>query len=434
MRKFIRFISFFSAFLSALTIFRPRSGTLRVLLWIPKSLAEAITPFTSLLGAFGSVGGLVFKDVFAALGGFLGFVVSLRHVVRVTAPHKKFDRVFGEGWEALIPAIPRERMLKARWSPKLPVPPRVPWERDVTIGTNVDCGEPIWADIWKPLEGVAPTGLGVIYLHGSGWHFCDKDLRTRRFFSHLAGQGHVIMDVAYTLAPKTHLRGMVSDVKQAIAWFKAHHDKYGIDPERIVLMGGSAGGHLAMLSAYTPNDPAFQPEDMKVDTSVRAVISFYGPADLIHQHDYLRSSFKKFPDGSTRAGRVLVSVWERWGKRSRFVPSYGGFVEPRNILPNVVGGTPEEKLEEFRLGSPLYHIGKHCPPTLLLQGTHDFAGIYPDACRFHRALQEAGVPAILVEFPNTEHAFDILFPSRSPSTQAAIYDVERFLYLVRQDS
>ena len=167
MRKFIRFISFFSAFLSALTIFRPRSGTLRVLLWIPKSLAEAITPFTSLLGAFGSVGGLVFKDVFAALGGLLGFVVSLRHVVRVTAPHKKFDRDFGEGWEARIPAIPRERMLKARWSPKLPVPPRVPWERDVTIGTNVDCGEPIWADIWKPLEGVAPTGLGVIYLHGA---------------------------------------------------------------------------------------------------------------------------------------------------------------------------------------------------------------------------------------------------------------------------
>jgi len=434
MRKLIRLISFFSAFVSALTLFRPRSGTLRVLLWIPKSLAEAITPFSSLLGAFGSVGGLVFKDVIAALGGFFGFMVSLRHVVRVTASHKEFDRVFGEGWEARISAIQRERMLKARWSPKLPVPPRVPWERDVTIGSNVDCGEPIWVDIWKPPDGVAPTGLGVIYLHGSGWHFCDKDLRTRRFFSHLAGQGHVMMDVAYTLAPNTRLRGMVSDVKQAIAWFKAHHDKYGIDPERIVLMGGSAGGHLAMLSAYTPNDPAFQPEDIKVDTSVRAVISLYGPADLTQQHDYLSSSFTRYPSRDTRMGSALLSLFERWGKKRRLVPAYGGFVEPHNILPNVIGGTPEENLEEFQFGSPLYHIGDHCPATLLFQGTHDFAGMHPDVCRFYQALQEAGVPAILVEFPNTEHAFDILSPSRSPSTQAAIYDVERFLYLVGQDS
>jgi acetyl esterase/lipase len=115
------------------------------------------------------------------------------------------------------------------------------------------------------------------------------------------------------------------------------------------------------------------------------------------------------------------------------VPPHGGFVEPHNFLPNIIGGTPEEKLEEFQLGSPLYHIGEHCPPTLFLQGTHDFAGMHSDVCRFHQTLQEAGVPAVLVEFPNTEHAFDILSPSRSPAAQAATYDVERFLHLVGQD-
>jgi dipeptidyl aminopeptidase/acylaminoacyl peptidase len=108
-------------------------------------------------------------------------------------------------------------------------------------------------------------------------------------------------------------------------------------------------------------------------------------------------------------------------------------VEPQNILPNIVGGTPEEKLEEFRFGSPIYHIGEHCPPTLLLQGAHDFAGMHPDVCRFYQALNETGVPSLLVEFPNTEHAFDILSPKWSPATQAATYDVERFLALMAQD-
>jgi acetyl esterase/lipase len=397
-------------------------------------MAEALTPLLALIGAVGSVLGVLFKDIFTVSVGLFGFVTSLRHVIRVMADHKEFDRIFGEGWETYIPASQRMRMLKARWSPRVPNPPRVPWERDVIIGTNVDCGEPIWVDIWKPPDGVEPTGLGLIYLHGSGWHFTDKDLRTRRFFRHLAGQGHVIMDVAYTLAPNARLRGMVTDVKQAIAWLKTHHDKYGIDPERIVLMGGSAGGHLALLSAYTPNDPAFQLVDLKVETSVRAVISFYGPTDLIHQHDYMTTSFTRYPSHDTRLGHALLSLLERWGRRSRFVPKKGSFIEPKDLLPNVVGATPEENPEEFHLGSPLHHIGQHCPPTLLLQGTHDFAGMHPDVCRFHRVLREAGVPSILVEFPNTEHAFDILSPSRSPATQAATYDVERFLFLVGRDS
>jgi acetyl esterase/lipase len=433
MRKPMLIISAIAAIFSALTLLRPRSGTFKILLWIPKLMAEAITPILALLGAIGSVLGLVLKDAFIIVAGFFAFLTSLRHVLRISVQHKEFERIFGEGWEAHIPVARREGMLRARWSLRLPDPPRVPWERDVTIGTNVDCGEPIWVDIWKPPHGVVPTRLGLIYLHGSVWHFTDKDLLTRRFFRHLAGQGHVIMDVAYTLAPNARLRGMVADVKQAIVWLKTHSDKYGIDPERIVLMGGSAGGHLALLSAYTPNVPEFQLEDSKVDTSVRAVISFYGPTDLKHQHEYLTSSFTRYPSSNTRTGRAVLSLWENWGKRSRLVPSHGGFVEPHNFLPNIIGGTPEEKLEEFQLGSPLYHIGEHCPPTLLLQGTHDFAGMHSDVCRFHQALQEAGVPAILVEFPNTEHAFDILSPSRSPASQAATYDVERFLHLVGQD-
>jgi acetyl esterase/lipase len=433
MKKIARWISACSAFLSALTLLRPGSGTLRILLWLPKGLAEGRTPLIALIGAAGTFLGLVLKDIPTFLAGLFGFVTSLRHVIRVTAPHGEFDRVFGEGWETSIPEEWRERMLRARWSPRVGDPRRVPWERDVTIGTNIESEETIWVDIWKPPEDVQPTGLGVIYLHGSGWHYADKDMRTRRFFSHLSGQGHVIMDVAYTLAPKTSLRGMVMDVKQAIAWLKSHSDKYGVDPAHIVLMGGSAGGHLALLAAYTPNEPEFQPADMRVDTSVRAVVSYYGPSDLVHQHDYLASKFRNYPRGETRFGRAFIALFERGARRSAFLPAYGRYIVPEEILLDVVDGTPEEKLEALHLGSPLHHIGDHCPPTLLLQGTHDFAVMHPDIRHFHHTLVEAGLPSILVEFPNTEHAFDILSPKWSPATQAATYDVERFLAIIARD-
>jgi acetyl esterase/lipase len=433
MKRIVRWISACSALFSALTLLRPRSGMLRIFLWLPKGLAEGRTPLLALMGAIGSFFGLALKDAPAFLAGLFGLATSLRHVIRVTAQHGEFDRVFGKGWEASIPVALEAYMLKTRWSPRIEDPPRVPWERDVTIGNNVDSGEPIWVDIWKPPEEVQPTGLGVIYLHGSGWHFADKDMRTRRFFQHLAGQGHVIMDVAYTLAPKTGLRGMLVDVKQAIVWLKSHSDKYGVDPKRIVLMGGSAGGHLALLAAYTPNEQEFQPIEMKVDTTVRAVVSYYGPSDLVHQHHYLASRFRNYPRGDTRLGHIFIALFERWARRNAFLPPYGHYVAPPEILPNIIGGTPQEKLEAFHLGSPLYHIGDHCPPTLLIQGTHDFAGLHPDVLCFHHALVEAGVPAVLVEFPNTEHAFDILSPKWSPATQAATYDVERFLALMAQD-
>jgi acetyl esterase/lipase len=433
MKRIIRWITACSALLSALTLLRPRSGILRILMWLPKSLAAARTPFLALMGAIGAVLGLVFKDVPVILAGLFGSVISFRHVARVTAPHGEFERIFGEGWEERIPVSLRTHMLRTRWSPQVEDPPRVPWERDVTIGTNLDSSAPILADIWKPPEGVRSTGVGVIYLHGSGWHFGDKDMRTRRFFQHLAGQGHVIMDVAYTLAPRTQLRGMVADVKQAILWLKSHSDKYGVNPRRLVLMGGSAGGHLALLAAYTPNVAEFQPADMKGDTSVRAVVSYYGPSDLVHQHYYLVSRFPNLPRGDTRLGRIFIALFERWARRSGFLPPYGRYVTPGEILPDVLGGTPEEKPEAFHLGSPLVHIGDHCPPTMLLQGTHDFAGMLPDVRRFYRALVEGEVPAILIEFPDTEHAFDILSPKWSPATQAATYDVERFLALMAQD-
>ena len=128
---------------------------------------------------------------------------------------------------------------------------------------------------------LARAGTAIVYLHGSAWYILDKDVLTRPLFRHLAAQGHVVMDVAYRLCPEVDVAGMVGDAKLVVAWMKANASQFGISPDRVALMGASAGGHVALLAAYTPNHSRLTPEELRgVDTSVMAMVSYYGVPDL----------------------------------------------------------------------------------------------------------------------------------------------------------
>ncbi|MDY7078101.1 MAG: alpha/beta hydrolase [Chloroflexota bacterium] len=428
MKKLSRHLSYLSALLSGLTLVRLKGRW--AVLWGLKMLAGALTPFLALAGGLGALIGLARRDRKTVRAGLFGAAVAVRHVVKVSAPHDGFTRTFGSGWQSRIPPELRARMLPQRYTPRPADPPQVPWLRDVVFGTHVETGDPLLADVWQPPDGVPRTGLGIIYLHGSAWHYIDKDMGTRRFFRHLAGQGHVVMDVAYTLAPKAQLEAMVADVKRAIAWIKAHAAEYGVNPERVVLVGGSAGGQLSLLAAYTPNLPELEPGDVEADTSVRAVVSYYGLPDLRASYDYFQTSSASVPAGETRLGRLLAKSIECLLHRARILPPYGKLVDHVGMLPSLLGGTPDEAPELYHLGSPINHVGPHCPPTLLLQGAHDTIGMLPDVHRLHRALRRAGATAVYVEFPDTDHAFDLILPKWAPVAQAATYDTERFLALM----
>jgi acetyl esterase/lipase len=101
------------------------------------------------------------------------------------------------------------------------------------------------------------------------------------------------------------------------------------------------------------------------------------------------------------------------------------------MMANLLGGQPDEVPERYELFSPITHAGPNSPPTLLLQGEHD--GLVPaSACRaLHHKLVQAGALVIHVEYPQTEHAFDVVILTRySPANQAALHELERFLALV----
>ena len=270
--------------------------------------------------------------------------------------------------------------------------------------------------MWRPGQGVALSGLAFVYLHPGGWQQLDKDTGTRLFFSHLAAQGHLIMDVSYRLCHEADLFGIAGDVKRAIVWIKANAERYGVHPERVVVAGGSAGGHLALLAAYTPNHPQLDPEDVRgADTSVRAVVSYYGVPDLRRiGTEPAKPSSAAFIEIGKRTGYVTVDEYLEWP----------------DVMRKLLGGLPHEVPEVAALMSPITHVGTHSPPTFLVHGTHDRIIPVEDARDLCRALSDAGVPTVYLELPQVAHAFDLVAPRLSPAAQAALYDVERFLALM----
>jgi acetyl esterase/lipase len=426
MRKLAWTLGSTSALLAGLTLLQPdgRAGWLVAL--APRALAGGVAPLLALSGGAGLLMGLARRDLRAVGLGLVGTTLAAQHISRVTRSHDGFAEAFGPDWQDLIPESLRDQLLPRRWTPILGAPAVSP-RRDVPYGTNPDTGQPLLADIWQPPESLQPSGLGIIYVHGGGWRAGARDAGTRPLFSRLASQGHLVLDIDYTLSPLASLVGMVGDVKRAILWLKDNAEGYGVRPDRIVLMGGSAGGHLALLAAYTPDHPQLQPDGSSGDTSVRAVVAFYPPPDLEQAYRDVQLAL----DGLSRwRGTAYFRAVEQILRLIEVLSPEDQLEQYGNHIGRVVGGTPDEMPEYYRLLSPSSHVGPHCPPTLLLQGAGDVFGMAPAVDRLHQALRQAGVPSVLVRFPNTEHSFDLVLPQVSPAAQAAFYDLDRFLALM----
>jgi acetyl esterase/lipase len=385
--------------------------------WIvmfPKMTAGALSPYWAIMGAVGALIGWVYQALWAIPMGILGAGMMIWYVWRCSRDHKGFENAFGAGWSDQILPEQAKHMVQKRWTwfLKMKASPEPSWERDIAFWTIPDTERKLLCDVWRPANGDV-SGLAIVYFHGSGWWIGDKDFFTRPFFRHLVAQGHTVMDVAYRLCPEVDIYGMIGDVKRAIAWMKANASRYGVNPEKIVLGGGSAGGHLALLAGYTPQHPELTPEDVKsADLSVCGVISYYGPTDLLaayqHENQQVFVDLPPVPIGpdSTKSRRDFGRM---------------------DIL---LGGHPQDAPYIYQLASPITHVHPGCPPTLLIQGKQDFITPVDATCALYTKLVESGVPAINVVFPWTDHGFDMLFSYISPPVQSALYDVDRFLALL----
>lgn len=422
MNAFVKMQVYLSALLSIVPFLKPKQRTAATLLWLPKLMAGALSPILGIVGGIGAVLGLARRDWKLAGAGVVGAGLVARYLGDIAAAEGSFEVAFGADGLARRP----DSVLSRRWSLPAGAPGEILCQRDVVYGQMPTSDKALLADLWQPPAGTPHTGLGVIYVHGGAWRVGDKDMGTRTFFRRLARQGHVILDISYTLWPEAGIPVMVSEVKQAIRWLKRNALAHGVDPERVVLIGGSAGAHLALLAAYTPEHPAFKPSPDAGDTSVRGVVAFYPPVDFVTapiQGGLAATSSPGLLDRAAGAMmRSLVSL-----QTEDVEAKVGREEDLDDFMAALLGGSAEEIPETYRLLSPIYHVGEHCPPTLLLQGSDDLFGLTPSVRRLYQALQGTQTPAILVEFPHSEHGFDLVLPQISPVARAATQDVMRFL-------
>ena len=414
----MRLFALVIAAISHTILWNPRNGLLHFLLWLPKLLADALSPLLTIWSAIVGLVGLKRRDWLLLLLGGMGTAVSLKHFTDVTTPHEHdFAEAFGLDWQTQIPVDIQSKLSKRRWQPLIKPLLHGPIERDVEYGSNPDTPEDVrlFADIMHPPENVKPSGLALIYVHGGGWAYGQRNIGKFPYFRQLSAQGHLIMDIDYTLNPKTSVPGMVMDVKRAIIWLKANADRYHINPERLVLAGQSAGGHLSLLAAYTGNYLALQPDSSTADTSVRAVISYYGPPDMAALHDDVEARFNVL-----LKGQVGRSVQERAGSDHTLAHGIAG----------LVGGSVVDIPEMYRLISPITYVDADCPPTMLIHGTHDLLVDHRDVERLLATLRQHDVPSIFMPLPGCDHSFESVLPRISPSAQTSAYYMERFIALM----
>lgn len=406
------------------------------LLWITKLFISALSPWLTLLGVIASVVGLITGSALISLVGAYNALIFYIHMYRVTRPPEDrsgFEFAFGEHWQDRIGADQEYHFLPSRTAAWLPSVPDPLMKANVCFGIVPETGRELQCDIWQPSQSVPSSGLAFIYLHGSAFYLLDKDCGTRPLFRHLAAQGHVVMDVAYRLAPETNILGMVHDVNRAIHWMKENADEYHVHPGKIVLGGGSAGGHLALLAAYTSQDLRFIPEDLQgKDLNVCSVVSLYGTNDLeahyYHTNQHLTT--RSIPGRPKKKVPTKMPDWirKRMGSDFHRLGFDKGFVNAGALAP-LLGGHPDECPDTYALFSPITHVHDHCPPTLLVHGEHDLMAPVRTTRLLNARLAAVKVPTIMHILPQTDHAFDLVLPNLSPSAHNAIYDLERFLAL-----
>lgn len=461
-----------------------------------KAFSEGLSPFLAITGVMSAFGAWWTHAPVAALAGAVGAVFQARYIRNVTRPHRAFEEPFGADWQIRlakkIPAQQRAALLQQRWSWRMPRSTNQPvWDRNMVYHIIPgEMGAPdihLECDLWLPPERIPPTGLSILYVHGGGYYTTQKDFGTRPFFRHLVSQGHAVMDINYRLGDHASLFDMLSDVMHAVAWLKENSALFGVDPNRIVLAGGSAGAHLALLAAYAHDNPGLVPADLAGrDLSVHAVVSYYGVIDLLAAYQRLQKLFstaKRQPisGNSTLARKHRLSLKRlpalrrlpvlrrppalrrplprkllppdrllerRVFRRAVAAAAWMRGVEPEafkayllqnqaalsngleQAFQHLLGCSPEAASELFELVSPLAYARPGCPPTLLFQGAHDYLLPTSVTHSLHHRLRAAGVPSVYVELPQTEHTFDQFLPEWSPPAQVALYDLDRFLALI----
>ncbi|MEA3345750.1 MAG: alpha/beta hydrolase [Chloroflexota bacterium] len=254
---------------------------------------------------------------------------------------------------------------------------------DITFATVE--GTSLELDAYLP--GVPGPHPAVILIHGGRWQSLDKSAE-KPLGKKMVEWGYAAFAINYRLAPQFPLPAQIADVQCAIAWVREHAAEYDVDPERIAVLGTSAGGHLAALAGLV-TDPSWEPScgDSETDLSVQAIISCFGVMDL--------------------------ALYAEQGSNAK------------QIITKLLGEPCQDNLDLCKMFSPINYVSADVPPTLLIHGVDDEAVDIENSQRMADALEEAGADVTFLPIRNAGHAF--IWKLHSPAAQIALEAIKDFL-------
>jgi acetyl esterase/lipase len=264
---------------------------------------------------------------------------------------------------------------------ELPIPDSVTFERGVEF-SNPD-NQHLQVNIARPKEGKGPFPA-ILCIHGGGFRAGTREGYDKLCLT-LAQNGYVAATVTYRLSPKYQFPAAVQDCKAAVRWLRANAVKYNLDPARIGVMGGSAGGHLAQFLGVTAGAKEFEGEgNLEQSSAVSCVVNYFGPSD--------------------------------------FTKSYGKSVDAAEVLPLFFGGNLDTKRREHIVGSPLYWVTPSAAPTLCIHGTEDKYVAYEQATWIVERLKASMVEAELLTLEGAGHGFKGDDAKKADAAMLAFFD------------
>lgn len=319
----------------------------------------------------------------------MGAVMSLGAIALFIMPVVRANEMNGELPAAFNERFGIERRVRAHVAeaarseplifPELLRPLALPAIRfeERAFGTHEN--EKLTLDIYRPAYEHGPLP-GLIVVHGGTWQ-SGSNSEFVALNAYLAGRDYVVAAINYRLSPPHQFPAGRDDVLAAIAYLKVYGHEFGMDAQRIALLGRSAGGQLALLAAYTAGEPA-----------IKGVISIYGPTDLQFGYEH---------------------------------PAPEHLFDTREALTTYLGGSPDDVSDAYFAASPINFVTPSSPPTLLIHGMRDGIVSPDESARLETRLQEAGVKHLFVKMRWATHGCDRSFGG--PCGQVATYAVERFL-------
>jgi acetyl esterase/lipase len=230
-----------------------------------------------------------------------------------------------------------------------------------STASNYECKLDVYAR--RNTESPSPT---VIVIHGGGWVGGKKETAILWLLPYFE-MGFAVVNVEYRLAKVALAPAAVEDCRLALQWVIRNAEKYGFDTTRILVTGGSAGGHLSLMTGMLNEEAGFDAPKSWYRTNpplqVAAIVNWYGITDV----------------------KDLLSG----PNRQDYAVSWLGSLSNREELAVRV--------------SPLTYVRKDLPPILTIHGTKDGLVPYDHAVRLHEALDGVGVANKLITVPDGGH-------------------------------